>query len=101
MLASLALMATVLSADAVSCLESGSDVYSDRVGQLVVALAQADADFTFKQEELGLTGAAPLVGLGDKPEPSPTTASLPAASTPRPASGPGKPLAKPASPKNR
>jgi hypothetical protein len=99
-LASLAVMATVLSTDAVPSLDTGSDVYSDRVMQLVVALAQADADFTLKQEELGLTGAAPLVGLGDKPEPSSTTASLPA-STSRPAWGPNKPVAKPASTKNR
>jgi hypothetical protein len=100
-LASLALMATVLSTEAVPTLDTGSDVYSDRVMQLVVALAQADADFTLKQEELGLTGAAPLVGLGDKPEPSSTTAASLPASTSRPAWGPNKSVAKPASTKNR
>jgi hypothetical protein len=101
-LASLALMATVLSCDAVPALEEGSDVYSDRVAQLVVALAQADADFSLKQEELGLTGAAPLVGLGDKAEPAPPTASAAPPASARPAaSGRSAPAAKPASAKNR
>jgi len=100
-LASLALMATVLSTDAGPAVEAGSDVYSDRVTQLVVALAQADADFSLKQEELGLTGAAPLVGLGDKDEPASPTA--PAHATPnRPAAnGRTSPAAKAASTKNR
>jgi hypothetical protein len=100
-LVSLALMATVLSTDAGPTLEAGSDVYSDRVAQLVVALAQADADFSLKQEELGLTGAAPLVGLGEKDEPTSPTAPAHTAPAPPATSGRTAPAAKPASSKGR
>src|SRR5262249_34645332 len=101
LLASLALIATGLSTGPSPVREAGSAVCSDRVVQLVVALAQADADFSLKQEELGLTGAAPLTGLGDKDEPASLTA--PAHATPaRPVpNGRTAPAAKPASAKNR
>jgi hypothetical protein len=100
-LASLALMAAVLSTDAGPALETGSDVYSDRVAQLVVALAQADADFSLKQEELGLTGAAPLVGLGEKDEPASPNAPAHASPARPAANGRIAPAAKPASSKGR
>jgi len=102
-LASFALMATVLSTDAVPALERVSDVYSDRVIALVVALAQADADFARKQEELGLTGSAPLVGLGDKAEPVSPNPAPPDPASPASSRGTGHRdwAAKPAPPKGR
>ena len=35
-----------------------------RVGQFLQVLQQAEDDFATVQKELGLTGSAPLVGLG-------------------------------------
>jgi hypothetical protein len=102
-LASLVLMASVFATDAVPAFDEGSYVRSDRVVQLVVALAQAEADFSLKQSELGLTGSAPLVGLEQKqeaPSSSVVPASSPAAAS-RPLPHPDTAVARPASTKRR